>query len=117
MDRETFLKIDIEKQINFFNDEIKKGKSFTGVSKEIGISKSISEKFKKYGYRLIDGIFKLENKSEQEVKESKISNKSSRTIVIDSDLWKQLKIYSVVHDTTISEILEQQANDFLKKNH
>ena len=117
MDKQTFFNLDIEKQIQFYNDEITKGKSFTKISKEIGISKSISEKFKKYGYRLIDGFFQLENKSEQKIiKASPIVERSNRTLIIDTDLWKKLKIYSVIHDTTISKILEDQAIQFLKKN-
>lgn len=116
MDKQIFLNLTVEKQIDFYNDELKKHKSFTGISKEIGISKSISEKFKKHGYRLIDGIFQLENKSKHEVKETTTSEQKNRTIVMDNNLWKQLKIYSVVHDTTISKILEQLARDFLKNN-
>ncbi len=114
MDRQSFLNLDIDKQIEFFNDELSKGKSFTKISKELGISKSISEKFKKHGYKNIDGLFQLQSKSIQE--NTAPIKRDSRTIVIDTDLWKQLKIYSVVHDTTISEILELQARNFLKKN-
>lgn len=115
MDRQSFLNLDIDKQIAFYNAELSKGKSFSKISKELGISKSISEKFKKHGYTVIDGVLQLESKSIQEEKETAPIQRSSRTIVIDTDLWKQLKIYSVVHDTTISEILELQAINFLKK--
>lgn len=125
MDKQAFLKLNIEEQINFYNDEIAKGKSFTKISHEIGISKSISEKFKNHGYKLIDGTFKAVNKAEQnsnskqsipQIKELEKSKKTSRTIVIDKKLWKQLKIYAVTNDTTISEILEVQARKFLSKN-
>jgi hypothetical protein len=116
MDKQTFFNLDIDKQIAFFNNELSKSKSFTKISKELGISKSISEKFKKHGYTIIDGLFQLEKKLNQEATELNQIKRSSRTIVIDTDLWKQLKIYSVVHDITISEILEKQAKDFLKKN-
>jgi len=116
MNKETFLNLDIGKQIEFYNDEIKKGQSFTKVSKNIGVSKSISEKFKKYGYRLIDGFFQLENTIEKEVEKSKTTKRCSKTIMMDSDLWKELKIYSVINDTNISDMIEQLAREFLKKN-
>ncbi|MFQ9249275.1 MAG: hypothetical protein ACLR3R_18660 [Clostridium paraputrificum] len=55
MEREVFLNLSISEQVDYFNTKMENGLSLTKVAKEIGISKSISEKFKKHGYNLING--------------------------------------------------------------
>lgn len=32
----------------------------------------------------------------------------------DKDLWKRLKIYSIINDTTISDVVENLVRDFMK---
>ncbi|EPY6473100.1 hypothetical protein ACWO4B_003825, partial [Clostridium sporogenes] len=58
MDREEFLNLTIDKQIEFFNSELMNGKSIVKVSKNLGISRGITSKFKRYGYTLKDNQFK-----------------------------------------------------------
>jgi len=47
---------------------------------------------------------------------AKIVSQKIRVLpIIQLDEWKELKIYTIVHEKTISEILYKQANDLLKK--
>lgn len=146
MDRENFLKLDLEEQINYFNKNIKEGLSISKVAKNIGVSKSITEKFKKYGYILKEnGYVKEQNSitdkklkktektnfisSDKEIKKDNdiISKKEKRvgrpkrkitgekhTIIIDPELWKDLRIHALKFTTTASEIIESLVDDFLK---
>ena len=69
MDREDFLKLSLIEQIDFFNSRMKNGYSMTKITNELGISKSISEKFKKNGYKLIENQFINSNTIEKQTKE------------------------------------------------
>lgn len=147
MDREIFLNKSIIEQIEYFNSKLETGMSISKISKEIGISKSITEKFKKNGYTLKDNQLVCINTSEKtsspnkttsnknkEIKknnleevekpiEKKISkrgrppknnNSSSHSIIMNNELWKELRIYAIKNDTDVSLILEKLALEFLK---
>lgn len=155
MNREEFLDKNIYEQINYFNEKLRTGISISKISKEIGISKSITEKFKKNSYILKDNQFvnvdlKLstnnestqkntskpkENKNDQlsqsiiEDKPSiidtpklkgrpkKTNNSSNHTISMDTDVWKKLRVYGIMNDKDVSEILEKLTIAFLEENH
>lgn len=124
MDKVTFLALSISKQIDYYNKEISIGKIFTAISKEIEISKSISEKFKHHGYKLQDEKLNFigtedkiinSNKAKKKIPAEKkgkskettsIAVRESKTLVMDKDLWKRLKIYSIINDITISDVVE-----------
>ena len=132
MDKVTFLALSIAEQVEYYNKEMGQGKSFTAISKDIGISKSISEKFKHHGYKLEDGKLNFigtedkiinANKTKKKIPVEKKGNskdttttaaRESKTLVMDKDLWKRLKIYSIINDTTISEVVENLVRDFMK---
>ena len=60
MDRDTFKSMDIESQIQFINDKLKEYDSFNKLCKGENLPKStISENFKKHGYKFIDGQYRL----------------------------------------------------------
>lgn len=52
MEKEEFKALSVKKQIDYINENFKNGKSLNETTKELGVSKSISEKFKKHGYVL-----------------------------------------------------------------
>lgn len=143
MNREKFLDKPLIEQIDYFNDKLKTGMSISKIAKEIGISKSITEKFKKNGYILQDSQFICANSNSftnnvpkernveiksLSIKEEplniefpklkgrpkKINNSSNHTISIDKDVWKKLRVYGIMNDKDVSEILEQLAIEFLK---
>lgn len=147
MDREIFLNKSVIEQIEYFNSKLETGMSISKISKEIGISKSITEKFKKNGYTLKDNQLVYINTSEKtsspnkttsdknkEIKknnlekvekpiEKKLSkrgrppknnNSSSHSIIMNNELWKELRIYAIKNDTDVSLILEKLALEFLK---
>lgn len=153
MNREFFLDLSITEQIKFYNDGLSKGMSLSSISREIGISKSISEKFKKNGYVLVDNQLVKSNditinettatatKSDlvdTKTVSSNIGNSNSNSsitpkkankgrpktqndskqhsIVIDNDLWKELRIYAIKNDTEASLVIEELVKNFLKNN-
>ncbi|MDS1005253.1 hypothetical protein P9J83_17450 [Clostridium sporogenes] len=121
MIREDFLNLNIDKQIDFFNSELRRGSSITKISKTLGISRSITSKFKKHGYELKDNQFKIiESKEicadEIKVGRPKKNNKGSKhTVIFNDDVWTDLRIKSIKEHTTASEILESLAINFLYK--
>lgn len=119
MDREQFLSLDISKQIEFFNAELMNGSSVNKISKSIGISRSISSKFKKHGYILKNNQFSSiePKKIETKIGRPKRTDKSSKhTVIFNDDIWTELRIKSIKEHTTASEILESLAEDYLNKS-
>ncbi|EJO5349562.1 hypothetical protein NRP93_003744 [Clostridium botulinum] len=118
MHREEFLELSIDEQIDFFNSKLLEGYSVTKISKNLGISRGITSKFKKHGYELNDSQFKNIEPKEVEIKvgRPKKNYKSSKhTVIFNNNLWKDLKIKSIKEDTTVSEILETLATEYLNK--
>lgn len=121
MDREEFLNLTIDKQIEFFNSELLNGKSISKIADNLDISRGITSKFKRYGYILKDNQFKNINHKEIEMKVGRpkknndSDNKTKHTVIFNKKLWKDLKIRSIQEDRTASEILENLATEYLKK--
>lgn len=125
MDREDFLKLSIIEQIDFFNSKMKNGYSMTKIAKELGISKSISEKFKKNGYKLIENQFINSNPIQEQPKEQKVikeigrgrpsrtDDNSKHTVIMNDKIWQELQIYAIRNKTTVSRLLENMAKEFL----
>lgn len=81
MTREEFLNKTILEQIKHYNKMLKNGMSITAISKDIGISKSITEKFKKKGYVFQDNQLTLiDGKTEPIIVLEKESNPKKTTL-------------------------------------
>lgn len=143
MNKEEFQKKPLPEQINYYNDKMSQGQSMSRISNEIGISKSISAKFKGHGYELIDNKYILqEPQSHQErPKEKKAIIAPTKTpppvvtgleevranvlpqgrdrvnsnISLDVELKKQLQIHGIIHDKTLSDIINEASAIYLKK--
>lgn len=121
MTREEFLNLTIDRQIEFFNSELINGKSISKISKNLGISRGITSKFKRYGYALKDNQFKNIEPKEIYTDEIKVgrpqknNNSSKHTVIFDDDLWIDLRIQSIKEHRTASEILESLAIKYLYK--
>ncbi|MBN3348735.1 hypothetical protein CF050_18160 [Clostridium botulinum] len=118
MDREEFLNLTIDKQIEFFNYELLNGKSVSKISKTLGISRGITSKFKRYGYVLKDNEFITIEPKEIEIKvgrPKKNDDKSKHTVIFNDDLWVDLRIQSLKEHRTASEILETLTTEYLHK--
>ncbi|KLE14146.1 hypothetical protein [Clostridium sp. C8] len=125
MDREDFLKLSLIEQVDFFNSKMKSGYSMTKIANELGISKSISEKFKKNGYKLIENQFIKSNPIEKQTKEnravreigrgrpSRTDDNSKHTVIMNDEVWQELQIYAIRNKTTVSRLLENLAKEFL----
>jgi len=67
MDKREYLKLTIEEQVNYINQEMKQGKSLTATCKELLVTKSSTlAKFKKHGYKLINGQYILKQIPEEQ---------------------------------------------------
>ncbi|MGL6119394.1 MAG: hypothetical protein ACRC0V_02710 [Fusobacteriaceae bacterium] len=125
MNREDFLKLNITEQVDFFNSKMKNGFSISKIANELGISKSISEKFKKNGYKLIENKFINNNPIEKQPKEqesikeivrgrpSRTDENSKHTVIMNDEIWQELQIYAIRNKTTVSRLLENLAKGFL----
>ena len=52
MKKEQFNKLDIDKQIEYFNNKLSEGESLTSICKSLGIGRStVSDRFKKSNYK------------------------------------------------------------------
>ena len=80
MDREIFLNKSVIEQIEYFNSKLETGMSISKISKEIGISKSITEKFKKNGYTLKDNQLVCINTSEKTSSPNKTTSNKNKEI-------------------------------------
>lgn len=90
MQREEFNNLSIDKQVDYFINEIRKGSNFNAICKDIGISKNtIKARFQKEGYQevkkgqIIVGYIKqgkeiADNKAIEEVKINKPKKEKSR---------------------------------------
>ena len=143
MNKVEFQKLPLPEQINYYNDRMSQGKSMSNISIEIGISKSISAKFKGHGYELIDNkyILKEPQSHQEQSKEKKAIITPTKTpppvvtalieetkatlspqsgervnsnISLDIELKKQLQIHGIIHDTTLSDIINVAAATYLK---
>lgn len=84
MDREIFLNKSVIEQIQYFNSKLESGMSISKISKEIGISKSITEKFKKNGYILKDNQLVCINTAEQTSSPNKTTSNKNKEIQRDN---------------------------------
>lgn len=87
MDREIFLNKSVIEQIEYFNSKLETGMSISKISKKIGISKSITEKFKKNGYTLKDNQLVYINTSEK----TSSPNKTTSDIYIEAHTEKEAR--------------------------
>lgn len=144
MNKIEFQKKPLIEQINYYNEKMSQGQSMSNISNEIGISKSISAKFKGHGYELIDNKYILQGNQEPQShqeppKEKKViiapvktsppvvtvledvgakilpqGERVNSNISLDVELKKQLQIHGIIHDTTLSDIINVAATVYLK---
>jgi hypothetical protein len=152
MNKEEFQRMPLIDQVNYYNEKAELGQSLSKVSKDIGINKSISAKFKRNGYELIgkqlvlkkieaqETFFKepqrsqdklnpierinvlpeIEKKPMEVIEHIKMgrptkSNRVKANITMDSDIKQELQIYCIRNKTTLSDLLENLAKEFIKK--
>ena len=75
MNKKEYFKSTLEEQVNYINQKMNDGKSFNDTCKEILLLKGgVSNKFKKHGYKLIEGQYLLKQipEKQERVKEPKL---------------------------------------------
>ena len=132
MTKELFLDLTILQQIEYFNKLMAEGGSLSSICKELGISKSISSKFKGHGYVFLDKQYLLQegnktppNKPQERAKEKKgivtpiktnivgrpkkiDKNKVVKmTLEIDKSIHKALKYMAIDKEITITSYIEK----------
>lgn len=83
MKKDQFNKLDIDKQIEYFNKQLLEGKSLTTICKNINIGRStISERFKKvnYKYNGINKQYELVENNANNTDVTKVDNGSCTTV-------------------------------------
>jgi len=66
LNKEEFQKLPLNEQIDYYNEKMLQGESMSKISSVIGISKSVSAKFKEHGYKLIDKQYILQDAQESQ---------------------------------------------------
>ena len=67
MNKKEYFKSTLEEQVNYINQKMNEGKSFNDTCKEILLLKGgVSNKFKKHGYKLIEGQYLLKQIPEKQ---------------------------------------------------
>ena len=118
MIREEFNKLDINSQVNYFNNELKnKDNNFNAICKQLGISKNtILSRFKKEGLLPVKEGQKIIGFNNQllEIKEENLTSENSevKNIISENSMMKNKKKASDPNDINIIlnriELLEQK---------
>lgn len=137
MNRMEFDSLNISEQVNYINENLKKGISLSLSAKEINISKStLSDRLKRNGYRLLNGSYqKVDESAEKEIIKEvpKEKPKEELKVIIDriNKIEKELRALKSVpatkdikhYDNTINktfkvnkELLEQLEDKFKQYN-
>jgi len=135
MNKQEFQALKIEEQINFINKNLKLGISISRTCREIGISKSVANKYKSHNYIIVDNQYTLTPPStspnQQEVATDIISTPKVKSVKkpiigrpkrttkfkkitteIDFILYKQLKHYCIDNEINMNKYIEE----LLRKN-
>lgn len=121
MIREEFNKLDINSQVNYFNNELKnKDNNFNAICKQLGISKNtILSRFKKEGLLPVKEGQKIIGFNNQllEIKEENLTSENSevKNIISENSMMKNKKKASDPNDINIIlnriELLEQKVKE------
>lgn len=121
MIREEFNKLDINSQVNYFNNELKnKDNNFNAICKHLGISKNtILSRFKKEGLLPVKEGQKIMGFNNQllEIKEENLTSENSevKNIISENSMMKNKKKASDPNDINIIlnriELLEQKVKE------
>ena len=124
MTGDEYKKLDIDERVKFLNLELRKGNSLSYIfTKLLGVSKSQSSIIKKNGYDLINNQYvkvveatevpklKTVKKTGRPVSEVK---KNSATLSLNKREYKILQVYAILHDTSVSEIINNFVAEFIK---
>ncbi|WP_039658559.1 hypothetical protein [Clostridium tyrobutyricum] len=124
MTGDEYKKLDIDERVKFLNLELRKGNSLSYIfTKLLGVSKSQSSIIKKNGYDLINNQYvkvveatevpklKTVKKTGRPVSEVK---KNSATLSLNKREYKILQVYAILHDTSVSEIINNFVSEFIK---
>lgn len=124
MTGDEYKKLDVDERVKFLNLELRKGNSLSYIfTKLLGVSKSQSSIIKKNGYDLINNQYvkvveatevpkpKTVKKTGRPVSEVK---KNSATLSLNKREYKLLQVYAILHDTSVSEIINNFVAEFIK---
>ncbi|MBV4438691.1 hypothetical protein [Clostridium tyrobutyricum] len=124
MTGDEYKKLDVDERVKFLNLELRKGNSLSYIfTKLLGVSKSQSSIIKKNGYDLINNQYvkvaeatevpkpKTVKKTGRPVSEVK---KNSATLSLNKREYKLLQVYAILHDTSVSAIINNFVAEFIK---
>ena len=130
MDAAEYKKLSIDKRVEYLNSELRNGNSSSYIfTKILGISKSQAGIIKKNGYVLKDNQYvKAEDcpvsepKTETKTKSVGKSvgrpaspvDKTSANLILNKREYKIMQVYALLHDTNVSEIVNNFIIKFVK---
>jgi len=133
MIKEEFQAMEIKDQVTYINMRMKEGETLTNACKSVGLTKELSRKYQRNGFKLIGGQFIPSNPSTQtqeiatdiistpkvESVKKPIIGRPKRTTKfkkitteIDFILYKRLKHYCIDMDINMNKYIEE----LLRKN-
>jgi hypothetical protein len=124
MTGDEYKKLSIDERVKFLNLELRKGNSLSYIfTKLLGVSKSQSSIIKKNGYDLINNQYVKIAEPEEVPKPKTIKKtgrpvsevkKNSATLSLNKREYKLLQVYAILHDTSVSEIINNFVAEFIK---
>ena len=133
MIKEEFQAMEIKDQVTYINMRMKEGETLTNACKSVGLTKELSRKYQRNGFKLIGGQFIPSNKptQTQEVAVDIISTPKVKSVKkpiigrpkrtakfkkitteIDFTLYKMLKHYCIDNEINMNKYIEE----LLRKN-
>ncbi|OVY48500.1 hypothetical protein [Clostridium autoethanogenum] len=130
MDAAEYKNLSIDKRVEYLNSELKNGNSSSYIfTKILGISKSQASIIKKNGYVLKDNQYikaedcpvsepKTETKTKSVGKSvgrpPSDTEKTSANLILNKREYKIMQVYALLHDTNVSEIVNNFIIKFVK---
>jgi len=139
MIKEEFQAMEIKDQVTYINMRMKEGETLTNACKSVGLTKELSRKYQRNGFKLIGGQFIPSNKPTQtsevatdiitlpkikSVKKPQNKPKIGRpcklvpttklTLEVDKSLHKKLKVYCAENELKMNEYITKLLLDNLK---
>ena len=91
MNKKEYFKSTLEEQVNYINQKMNEGKSFNDTCKEILLLKGgVSNKFKKNGYKLIEGQYLLKQIPEKQYLNEKAIDPNLDEVTIEIQDAKEM---------------------------
>jgi len=118
MNKKEYFKSTLEEQVNYINQKMNEGKSFNDTCKEILLLKGgVSNKFKKHGYKLIEGQYLLKQIPEKQYSNEELKEPNLDEVAIEiQDAKEVLEDLIVKQESEIALSLSNEIENAENEN-